>query len=237
MKAKQIIWAVFFIFLGVTVLNSAAEARRRPSVSSGTEEETPTVQEQEVKETVQPQSSEELSGSELEQYLQENKGNKSLLEEDAPVVEEEKVKAPVKKQAEETTDEDTGFSAWTPGNAMLRSLMLPGWGQFFNEQYTKGYVIAGTELVLLSTALVFYTQANSTYSDYENGSASYDDYTKKIDTTNMVVGVFAAVWIYNVIDAYINAFGPDEGSLLRKDGFTVAVNNNQGFSVLYTRKF
>jgi hypothetical protein len=261
MQGKKLVWIVFFIFLGTVVLSSLAEARRRPVVSTDTNQEQATStadQDTTATPAVELETTQSSGSSEIDQILQEQKNSKSMIEEDTPPAvapaqeeqPEEEIappppvkkqavkKEPVKKPVEESTDEETGFNAWTPGNAMLRSLILPGWGQFFNEQNTKGYIFAGTEVVLLGTALMLYSQSNSTYDDYKNGQASYDDYTKKVDTTNMVVGVFAAVWIYNVIDAYIGAFEPtDQQSLLRKEGLTVAMNNDLGLSVIYTKKF
>ncbi|MDD5132624.1 MAG: DUF5683 domain-containing protein [bacterium] len=99
------------------------------------------------------------------------------------------------------------FNTHTPGNSALRSLMLPGWGQFFNEQPTKGLIFAGAELIALGTAFMTYSSADSTYSDYETQrtAALYDDYSSKIDTANMFVYAAAAIWVGNVIDAYLSA--------------------------------
>jgi TM2 domain-containing membrane protein YozV len=99
------------------------------------------------------------------------------------------------------------FNTKSPVNATLRSLMLPGWGQFFNEQPTKGLIFAGAELIAVGTAFMMYSSANSAYSDYETQrtTALYDDYSSKIDTANMFVYASAAIWIGNIIDAYLSA--------------------------------
>ncbi len=99
------------------------------------------------------------------------------------------------------------FNSKSSGNAALRSLMLPGWGQFFNEQPTKGFIFAGAELIAIGTAFMMYSGANSTYSDYETKrtTALYDDYSSKIDTANMFVYLAAAIWAGNVLDAYLSA--------------------------------
>ena len=104
-------------------------------------------------------------------------------------------------------EEDYNFNSKSPMNAAVRSLMLPGWGQFFNEQPTKGLIFAGAELVAIGTAFMMYSSANSTYNDYETQrtTALYDDYSSKIDTANMFVYASAAIWIGNVIDAYLSA--------------------------------
>lgn len=104
-------------------------------------------------------------------------------------------------------EETYNFNSKSPMNASLRSLMLPGWGQFFNEQPTKGLIFAGAELIAVGTAFMMSAKANSTYSDYETKRTSslYDDYSSQIDTANMFVYLAAAIWAGNVFDAYLSA--------------------------------
>jgi hypothetical protein len=99
------------------------------------------------------------------------------------------------------------FNSKSPTNAALRSLMLPGWGQFFNEQPTKGFIFAGAELIAVGTAFMMYSSASSTYSDYETQrtTALYNDYSDKVDSANMFAYAAAAIWVGNVIDAYFSA--------------------------------
>ncbi len=101
----------------------------------------------------------------------------------------------------------TNFNSRTPGNAALRSLMLPGWGQFFNEQPTKGFIFAGAEIVAIGAAVMMNSSANSVYSDYETQRTQtlYNSYSSKVDTANMFVYAAAAIWVGNVIDAYFSA--------------------------------
>jgi len=113
-------------------------------------------------------------------------------------------------------EETYNFNTKSPGNAALRSLMLPGWGQFFNEQPTKGMIFAGAELVAIGTAFMMSSKANSTYSDYETKRTSslYDDYSSQINTANMFVYAAAAIWVGNIIDAYLS--GDSETSTPKK---------------------
>lgn len=110
---------------------------------------------------------------------------------------------------------ESNFDTPSPGNAALRSLMLPGWGQFFNEQPTKGFIFAGAEIVAIGAAVMMNSSANSIYSDYETKRTQtlYNDYSSKMDTANMFVYVAAAIWVGNVIDAYFSAdSGPSHKS-------------------------
>lgn len=104
-------------------------------------------------------------------------------------------------------EETYNFNTKSPLNAAARSLMLPGWGQFFNEQPTKGLIFAGAELIAIGTAFMMSSKANSTYSDYETKRTNtmYDDYSSQINTANMFVYAGAAIWLGNIIDAYLSA--------------------------------
>lgn len=106
-----------------------------------------------------------------------------------------------------SAEETYNFNSKSPMNAAVRSLILPGWGQFFNEQPTKGLIFAGAELIAIGTAFMMSSSANSAYSDYETQrtTALYDDYSSKIDTANMFVYLAAAIWMGNVVDAYLSA--------------------------------
>ncbi|MDD5259995.1 MAG: DUF5683 domain-containing protein [bacterium] len=101
----------------------------------------------------------------------------------------------------------SNFNSHTPGNAALRSLMLPGWGQFFNGQPTKGYIFAGAEIVAIGAAVMMNSSANSIFNEYETQRTQtlYNDYSSKVDTANMFVYAAAAIWVGNVIDAYFSA--------------------------------
>ncbi len=121
---------------------------------------------------------------------------------------------------------DTNHS---PHKAIMRSLMIPGWGQIYNHRWWKVPVIY-TGLTLLGVAIVYnntyYTEflALSKYREFGTTPAPTDKYyTQAIlyqslasqalyDATDSyrrdrdlcILGVFGA-WGINVIDAYIDA--------------------------------
>jgi TM2 domain-containing membrane protein YozV len=99
------------------------------------------------------------------------------------------------------------FDEPTPANAMMRSMILPGWGQFYNGQPLKGLLFAGVEIAAVGGAFVMYSKANTTYSDYETKRTDdlYTDYSKQIDTTNLFIYLAAAIWAGNILDAYLSA--------------------------------
>lgn len=133
------------------------------------------------------------------------------------------------------------LSAHTPVNATLRSAVVPGWGQYFNGQETKGYVVfSGFVLTALSSYLL-YSKANNTYSDYEkqgvkNGSL-YSDYETQSNQAMAVSLVAAGIWVYGMVDAYIKAAPAAEMSpYTRAEGFRLAANDRD-LSLTYNKRF
>jgi len=138
--------------------------------------------------------------------------------------------------------DDTGsynFGAKTPKNAALRSI-VPGWGQQFNGQSTKGYIITGAVVVTLAEAVSLNNKANSTYDDYQNigvkNDSKYDDYTSQADQAMEVSLLCAAIWIYGIIDAYVVAEKKSAPKEESSAGFTVVSNNGRS-SLAFVKKF
>jgi|WetSurMetagenome_2_1015567.scaffolds.fasta_scaffold1003127_1 hypothetical protein len=131
------------------------------------------------------------------------------------------------------------FNSQTPSNAALRSLMLPGWGQFFNNQPTKGYIFAGAAVLAVGGAFMMYSKANSTYSDYETKRTAtlYDDYTSQVDTANLFVYAAAAIWVVNIFDAYMSAPSEAEGACLPNKGFALEAKSRNEFLLKYRYAF
>lgn len=93
--------------------------------------------------------------------------------------------------------------------AAQRSFVLPGWGQFYNKQPTKGIFIATVEGLLVGAAIANYCLSNSAYDRYMNATYLPDivGYYEKANGyhwySNYLTLFALGVWAYNVIDAYI----------------------------------
>jgi hypothetical protein len=98
------------------------------------------------------------------------------------------------------------FSGKNEINAALRSMIMPGWGQNYNEQPTKALVILGLFGVCVAGAFIYNNQAFSSYNDYKNygmiESKYYDDYEAQYLTSQIFTFAAIGVWIYGIIDAY-----------------------------------
>jgi len=85
----------------------------------------------------------------------------------------------------------------SPMSAMLRSAVLPGWGQWYNHQKIKSLLVIGGELGLLGNA------------SYQNRMAlrSKTQEEKEFyrNNRNLSLWWFAGVYFLNLMDAYVDA--------------------------------
>jgi hypothetical protein len=120
---------------------------------------------------------------------------------------------------------DTALKKFNPKTAMLRSAILPGWGQWYNKKYWKIPIIYGA---LGTTAYVFFYNLN-TYKDLRN-AVIYRSRATHIDSMRVATNlqyltnqdlrlnrnvfrqnidysvlVFLGFWALNVVDATVDA--------------------------------
>lgn len=110
--------------------------------------------------------------------------------------------------------------------AAFRSLLIPGWGQFYNREPVKGTAFIVAELGLFGTATAFHMLGAAKESEYrlpeaefrtkyegqdlsavavELREAAESHYTNR----NTILYVAAGVWAYNFLDAYLNGVSAD----------------------------
>jgi len=118
--------------------------------------------------------------------------------------------------------------------AVLLSVVFPGIGQIYNKQTTKGIVLAGIGAASLIASIVMYNTANKTYDDYEKkgdpNDSLYDTYLSQITATNIFLGIYAVVWGYSVVDAYL-------GASKNKVSLNILPYKKDGVMVVYTKTF
>mgnify|MGYP001108005395 CR=1 FL=1 len=84
-----------------------------------------------------------------------------------------------------------------PTGAMLRSLLVPGWGQFYNGKWLKGILVAGAEVGLVVNAYVLNQWAQD---------ATEEDYREfYLDNRNLSFWLLGATILYSMADAYVDA--------------------------------
>ncbi len=111
----------------------------------------------------------------------------------------------------ETVDEqalpgETGRSK-SPSLAMLRSAVLPGWGQFYTGHPWRGSLILAAEGTLLAFAWSENRKADRNWETYDRTGepAYFDIYEKHFHRANNLLSWAIVVFLYNVADAYVSA--------------------------------
>ena len=85
----------------------------------------------------------------------------------------------------------------SPTVAMIRSALLPGWGQWYNDQKWKALLVFGGEVALVGNA-VYYNQRVAK-------GTSDDERRFYRDVRGRFLWWFLAVHLLNVLDAYVDA--------------------------------
>jgi hypothetical protein len=85
----------------------------------------------------------------------------------------------------------------SPRGAMLRSLLVPGWGQFYNGKWFKGILAAGGETGLIANAII-----QNQYATRATTKLEKEFYQ---DNRRLVLWWLGAVLLYSIADAYVDA--------------------------------
>jgi hypothetical protein len=175
----------------------------------------------------------------------------TLILKDTGIIQKNK-KTIVKKEKTKIFSIDTS-KPYNPRVAILRSAIIPGWGQFTNKKYWKMPIVYGA---LGTTAYIFvrnikqFREANSSYKNAIDGDTSNDklipepyysvrtnpDRIKNFrnevrQNVDYSVLFFIAFWGLNVVDAAVDAHlktfdVSDNLSLQIKPGYSPMANTN-----------
>ena len=101
----------------------------------------------------------------------------------------------------------------SPWGAVLRSAVIPGWGQFYNESYLKIPVVLG----VMGYCVYGYVHNNNQYHNYSNlynqiiVTEGYDRYNYERlredyhDRRDLFAVYMGLAYVLNLIDAYVDA--------------------------------
>ncbi|PID28998.1 MAG: hypothetical protein CSB55_02720 [Candidatus Cloacimonadota bacterium] len=90
-----------------------------------------------------------------------------------------------------------------------RSALVPGWGHFAVERYTKGQILLGMEIIFAGTTFYYYDQYRDYYDKYEAASQSdkiqyyFDKAQTPYRLAGSFFGLYCLVWIYTVYDTFL----------------------------------
>ena len=131
------------------------------------------------------------------------------------------------------------FSEYTEMNAALRSAVMPGWGQGWNGQKTKGWIVFGVFAVSVFGAFYYLSKSEGDYVSYKRlgsrESSYYDDYENDLNTSRILGCVAAAAWIFAVVDAYFVAKKETKKYAFEK--FNVDTYGKDGVMFRYKTRF
>jgi len=113
-----------------------------------------------------------------------------------------------------------------PRWVMMRSLILPGWGQLYNRSYVKASLVAASEGWLISALIADRRDLDKLQSAAEeaqkSGSqaqaqAAVDAYNARLDRFVSRQWLLAGVAVYALLDAYVDAHFKNFDIEFRKD--------------------
>ena len=109
-----------------------------------------------------------------------------------------------------------------PRTALLRSAVLPGWGQFYNDEPLKGIIFGTLELGLLSWLIAEHFASEE--ARINNDDAAYQIHRqRRLD----LIWYTSAAWLFGMLDAYVDAylfsFSTENEVFERETGIAAAV--------------
>lgn len=131
------------------------------------------------------------------------------------------------------------FSEYTAMNAAIRSAVMPGWGQGWNGQKIKGWIVFGVFAVSVFGTFYYLNKSEGDYVSYQRlgarDSSYYDDYEKDLNTSRILGAVAVATWIFAVVDAYLVANRESKKYAFEK--FNVYAYGKDGVMLSYKTRF
>lgn len=102
-----------------------------------------------------------------------------------------------------------------PTGALLRSAIVPGWGQVYNGQYIKAVIYGGTEMALAYTTIHYWKQMDTHQKNFMNSTnrtyqaQEYFYYQNSRDNRNLFLWLTGLTFFISIFDAYVDAHFAD----------------------------
>ena len=107
---------------------------------------------------------------------------------------------------------DTVLERKSPMGALLRSVVFPGGGQFYNRKYIKGVVVFGAETTFITLAAIEWSRMNTHKKNFENPDYDYsyrywefEQFEFYEDRRNLFLWITAGIVFLSMFDAYVDA--------------------------------
>lgn len=137
---------------------------------------------------------------------------------------------------------EADLTAKTQGNAIVRSILIPGWGQLFQGKKTKGYIILFGAIVSAGVAYYYYYQADKAYDKYKTiglvSDSSYQDYVNNSNNSQYALLSLGVFWLYGIVDTYFfSSKNNQEGaSLNKREGLRLAFDKRD-LKLVFSKSF
>ncbi len=98
-----------------------------------------------------------------------------------------------------------------PTGALLRSAIIPGWGQFYNKKYIKTVIYGGTEIYLIYNVQKYWRKMDKHQKNFQNSddpvykSQEFSLYEKNRDSRNLHLWLTGLTIFISMFDAYVDA--------------------------------
>lgn len=95
----------------------------------------------------------------------------------------------------------------SPRGAMVRSVLLPGWGQVYTGHPWRGVAVCSVEAALLAMTWRERRAADREFEAWERtaDAASLDEYDRRMGRADEILGFAIGVFLLNIADAYVSA--------------------------------
>ncbi|MBK7105394.1 MAG: hypothetical protein IPH62_08930 [Ignavibacteriae bacterium] len=123
-------------------------------------------------------------------------------------------------------------------NALAKSILLPGLGHLHLDDNSKGWILTSASIVSLGSMIYFIFDANQKEKNYLAQTnplqikIKYDEYNKSYKIRNVLIGTYAAIWLYSQID--ILFFSNELGSEKVLTNFQNINFENQQNNILFS---
>jgi len=94
-------------------------------------------------------------------------------------------------------NDTTAHKPKSPSGALVRSLVVPGWGQWYNGKKLKAVIVFGVEAGLISTAV--YWNRTATQARQKSDRLYFED------KRNLAVWYLVGTVVLSMLDAYVDA--------------------------------
>lgn len=98
-----------------------------------------------------------------------------------------------------------------PTGALLRSAIIPGWGQFYNKKYIKTVIYGGVEIYLIYNTQKFWRKMDKHQKNFQNSddpvykSQEFSLYENNRDKRNLHIWLTSLTIFISMFDAYVDA--------------------------------